>query len=127
MEPKLDDTQCGFSRGHSTTEQISTPAHFREILGLGACQRRIGYTCFVDLGKVYGPVPRKKLWGVNRSALVLTPTMWCAVAPPLHSLYQGSPNYVRRPKLTCEAILPGGKTHFANNEKIIFTKNVLIL
>jgi len=38
-EPKLADTQCGFRRGRSTTEQISTPANFREILE--ACQRSI--------------------------------------------------------------------------------------
>jgi len=29
---------------------------------MGTCERLIGYTCFVDLGKVYGRVPREKFW-----------------------------------------------------------------
>ena len=43
IEPKLDDTQCGFRCCRSTTEQISTPENFREILG--ACQRSIDMFC----------------------------------------------------------------------------------
>jgi len=41
---------------------------------MGTCQRL--YTCFVDLGKVYGGVPREKLWvmlweyGVNGCLLL---------------------------------------------------------
>ena len=37
----------------------------------------------------------------------------CAITTPLHSLYQGSPNYGP----PSEAISPGRKTHFANNDK----------
>ena len=43
IAPKLDDTQCGFCCCRSTTEQISTPANFREILG--ACQRSKDMFC----------------------------------------------------------------------------------
>ena len=61
IEPKLDDTQCGFRRGRSTTEQIFTPAKFREILG--TCQRPM-HMCCRPRECVYGRVPREKLWGV---------------------------------------------------------------
>ena len=38
IEPKLDDTQCGFCRGRSTAEEISTLQQtFQEILE--TCQR----------------------------------------------------------------------------------------
>ena len=37
IEPKLDNTQCGFCQGRSTAEQISTLQQIWEILG--ACQR----------------------------------------------------------------------------------------
>jgi len=50
IEPKLDDTQCGFRCGRSTTEQISTlQQNFKKCWE----HAKDLYTCFVDLGKVY--------------------------------------------------------------------------
>ena len=63
IEPKLDDTQCGFRHGHSTTEQNST---LQQILEKSWEHRKDVYTCFVDLGKLYERVPREKLWGAFR-------------------------------------------------------------
>ena len=51
--------------------------------------------------------------------------MVCAVTTPLHSLCQGSPH--SRPAgqyPTCEAISPGCKTHFANDEKIFYLQRM---
>jgi len=61
IEPKLGDTQCGFYRGRSTTEQIFTLQQIFE-----KCREYVKnvYTCFVDLEKAYNRVPREKLWGV---------------------------------------------------------------
>jgi len=59
IEPKLDYTQCGFCRGCSTTEEIST---LQQIFKKSWEHAKDLYTCFVDLGKVYGRVPREKLW-----------------------------------------------------------------
>jgi len=60
MEPKLDDTDCGFRRGRSTTEKIST---FQQTFEKSWEHAKD----FVDLGKVYGRVPREKLWGMLRA------------------------------------------------------------
>jgi len=73
IEPKLDDTQCDFCRGRSTTEQISTlqqnfEKSWEHAKGLS--------TCFVDLGKVYGRVPREKLWGCCGSAVLMGASCW---------------------------------------------------
>jgi len=62
MEPKLDDTQSGFRRGRSTTEQIST---LQQIFKKSWEHAHV-YRCVVELGKVYGRVPREKLWEVLR-------------------------------------------------------------
>ena len=51
IEPKLDDIQCGFRRGRSTTEQIFT---LQQIFEKSWEHAKDVYTCFVDLGKVYG-------------------------------------------------------------------------
>jgi len=59
IKPKPDDIQCGFRRGRSITEQIST---LQQIFKK-SWEHAI-YTCFVNLGKIYGRVPRKKLWWV---------------------------------------------------------------
>jgi len=62
IEPKLDDTQCGFRRGRSIAEQIST---LQQIFEKSWEYAKDLYTWFVDLVKyVYGWVPREKLWGV---------------------------------------------------------------
>jgi len=61
IEPKLDNTQCGFRRGCSTTDQSFTLQNIFEKsweYAKDVCK------CFVDLGKVYSRVPREKLWGM---------------------------------------------------------------
>jgi len=60
MEPKLDDTNCGFRRGRSTTEQISTLQQIFEKAWEQAKQR------FCRSREIYGRVPREKLWGLLR-------------------------------------------------------------
>ena len=53
-----------------------------------------------------------------------TPTMVCAVTTPLHSLYQSSLLCGPGPNSTYEAISPGRKTHFANNEETIHLRKM---
>ena len=50
IESKLDDTQCGFRRARSTTEQIST---LQKIFEKSREPAKNLHTCFADLGKVY--------------------------------------------------------------------------
>ena len=64
IEPKLDNTQCGFRctiDESLTLQQIFEKSweHAKDIC-----------ICFVDLGKVYGRVPRVKLWGMLREYVV---------------------------------------------------------
>jgi len=61
IEPKLDDTQCGFRCGHSTADKIST---LQQIFEKSWEHSKSVYTCLVDLGEVYGWVPHEKLWGL---------------------------------------------------------------
>jgi len=64
IEPKLDDTQCGFRCGRGTTEQIS---NLQQIFEKSWEHVKDLYRYFVDPGKVYGlcgRVLREKLWGV---------------------------------------------------------------
>jgi len=56
-EPKLNDAQCGFHLGHSTTGQIFEKS--REYA-------KNFQTCFVDLGKAHNRVPLEMLWGALR-------------------------------------------------------------
>ena len=49
-EPKLNDTQCGFHPGHSTTDQNFT---LQQILEKSWEYAKNFYTCFVDLKKAY--------------------------------------------------------------------------
>jgi len=49
-----------------------------------------------------------------------------AVTTPLHSIYQGSPHYGPRENPTCEAISPDRKTHFSNNEKILYLQKTCL-
>jgi len=58
IQPQLDNTQRGFRRGCSTTEQISTR---QKIFEKSWEHAKDIYTCFVDLEKAYVRVPRKKL------------------------------------------------------------------
>jgi len=73
MEPKLNDNQCSFCHGCSTTKEISTS----QQVSKNSCEHAKDlYKCFVDLGKVYGGVSREKLWvmlwecGVDRCLLL---------------------------------------------------------
>jgi len=58
IEPKLDDIQCCFRCGRSTTKQNAT---LRKIFEKSWEHVKDLCTCFVDLAKVYGRVPRKEL------------------------------------------------------------------
>jgi len=61
IEAMLDDTQCGFRRGHSITEQNSTHQQIFEKTWEYA---KDIYTCFVDFRKVHDRVPLEKRLGV---------------------------------------------------------------
>jgi len=61
IETKLEDTQWGFRRAHSTTEQIST---LQQIYEKSWETAKYVYTCFVDLGKYMAAF--LKVWGVLR-------------------------------------------------------------
>jgi len=59
IEPKLDDTQCGFRRDRSTTDQIYILQQFFEKSWE---HTEDVHTSFDDLGKVYDRVPPEKSW-----------------------------------------------------------------
>jgi len=74
IEPKLDDTQCGFRRGRSTTYQNST---IQQIFEKSWEHAKDVYTCFGDLGKVRDRVPREKVWGVLQELPMVLMTACC--------------------------------------------------
>jgi len=50
---------------------------------------------------------------------------WCVLSPLLFIVYiRFLHTKARGPNLTCKAILPGRKTHFANDEKIIYLRKM---
>jgi len=61
IESNLNDTQCGFRPGRSTTDQIFT---LQQIFEKSREYAKEVYTCFVDFKKAYDLVPCEKLWGV---------------------------------------------------------------
>jgi len=73
IEPKLDDSSCGFCRGCNTKETIST---LQQIFKNSWDDAKDLYTCFVDLGKVYGLVLREKLWGCYGSTVLTGACCW---------------------------------------------------
>ena len=61
MESKLEDGQCGFRPGRSTTDQIFT---LKQIFEKSWEYGKDLFACFVDLKKAYDRVPRDKVWKV---------------------------------------------------------------
>lgn len=58
-ERELPESQCGFRRGRSCTDQIFTVSQIVEKLFE---HRTPGHLVFIDLKKAYDSVPRKALW-----------------------------------------------------------------
>ena len=61
VESKLEDGQCGFRPGRSTTDEIFTP---KQIFEKSWEYDKDLFACFVDLEKAYDRAPRDKLWKV---------------------------------------------------------------
>ena len=68
VESKLEDGQCGFRPGRSTTDQIFT---LKQIFEKSWEYGKDLFTCFVDLEKAYDRVPQDKLWKVCRSMALM--------------------------------------------------------
>ena len=80
VESKLEDGQCGFRPGRSTTDQIFT---LKQIFEKAWEYGKDLFACFVDLAKAYDRVPRDKLWkvlqkyGVNGQLLRAIKSFYC--------------------------------------------------
>ena len=61
VESKLEDGQCGFRPGRSTTNQIFT---LKQIFEKSLEYGKDLFACFVDLEKAYDRIPWDKLWKV---------------------------------------------------------------
>ena len=80
MESNLEDGQCGFRPGRSTTEQFFT---LKQIFEKSWEYGKDLLACFVDLEKAYDRVSRDKLWkvlqeyGVNGQLLRAIKSFYC--------------------------------------------------
>ena len=80
VESKLEDGQCGFRPGRSTTDQIFT---LKLIFEKSWKYGKDFFACLVDLEKAYDRVPRDKLWkvlqeyGVNGQLLRAIKSFYC--------------------------------------------------
>ena len=80
VESKLEDGQCDFRPGRSTTDQIFT---LKQIFEKSWKYGKDLFACFVDLEKVCDRIPRDKLWkvlreyGVNGQLLRAIKSFYC--------------------------------------------------
>ena len=68
MEVKLEDGQCSFRPGRSTTDQVFT---LTQIFEKSWEYGKDLFACFVDLEKAYDLVPWDKLWKVLQSMALM--------------------------------------------------------
>ena len=68
VKPKLEDGQCSFCPGRSTTDQIFT---LKQIFEKSWEYGKDLFPCFVNLEKAYDRVPRNKLWKVCGSMALM--------------------------------------------------------
>ena len=80
VESKLEDGQCGFRPGRSTTGQIFTLGSiFEKFLGYA----KDVFACFVDPEKAYDRILRDKLWrvlqeyGIDGHLLMAIKSLYC--------------------------------------------------
>ena len=82
VESKLEDCQCGFRPGRSTTDQIFTVMQISEKFWEYA---KDVFQCFVDLEKANNRIPRDKLWrvlqeyGINGHLFMAIKSLYCSV------------------------------------------------
>ena len=80
VKSKLEDGQCGFRPGRSTTDQIFT---MKQLFAKSLEHGKDLFLCFVDLEKAYDRVPLDKLWkvlqkyGVNGQLLRAIKSFYC--------------------------------------------------
>ena len=79
-EPALEDGQCGFRPGRSTTDQIFT---LKKIFEKSWEYAKDLFACFVDLEKAYDRIPRDNLWrllqeyGIDGQLLRANKSFYC--------------------------------------------------
>ena len=80
MESKLEEGQCGFGPGRSTTDQIFT---LKQVFEKSWEYAKDVFACFVDLEKAYDRIPRDKLWevlqkyGIGGQLLLAIKSFYC--------------------------------------------------